>query len=512
MWHADLLGEQARLTPEREALVELATGRRLTYRQLDQRAGALAWVLRRHLGLQPGDRLAVLSSNRLEFLELFFASAKSGVVFVPVNPRLAVPEMANVLSHAQPEGLLFSEELAETALAAAEGQPIRHLLALGGGHPSRLPSLASLLPTSQPAKLPPPEGGEAPLAILYTSGTTGEPKGVVISHRMVAFNAWATAIAWELRSDDVSPIFTPLCHAGGLFAFLTPLLAVGGKVVLHVRFDPEEVWRAMAAEGCTVALGVPTLWRLLAEHPLFEKVDLSRVRWFISGGAPLPLGLIERYRERGLVLRQGYGLTEVGVNCFTMGNEDAWRKAGSVGKPMPFTRAKVVGEDGRACTVGDVGELLLAGPHVCSGYFRNPQATAEALDGEGFFHTGDLVRCDEEGFYSVVGRRKEMFISGGVNIYPAEIEAVLLTHPRVRDAAVVGVPDELWGEMGVAFVVADGQVADQELAGFLRNRMAAYKVPKAFRFVKSLPRTAYGKVLRRKLVEWFLSQGEDSQG
>lgn len=504
MWHADLLGERARLTPHREALVEVATGRRYTYHELYRRARATAAALLGGLGLQPGDRVAVLAPNRLEFLDVYFAAAAAGLVFVPINPRLALPEVTAILAHAAPQVLVFDGELASTAWEASRQAGVGQLVCLDPLPGEGVPVLSRLLEASPGELGVPTPSPEATLAILYTSGTTGTPKGVVIPHRMVAFDAWATALAWELRPEDVSPIFTPLYHAGGLSVFLAPMLAVGGKIVLHRGFDPEEVWRTIKAERCTVALGVPTIWRLLAEHPLFTQVDLSHVRWFISGGAPLPLALIETYRERGLVLRQGYGLTEVGVNCFTMTNEEAFRKAGSVGKPLPFTRAKVVGEQGQPLGPGEVGELCLAGPHVCAGYFRDPAATAAAFDEEGYFRTGDMATYDPEGFFFIVGRRKEMFISGGVNIYPAEIESLLLAHPAVADAAVVGVPDELWGEKGVAFVVPRGPVEAGTLAAFLKERIASFKVPKEFVFVEAIPRTAYGKVVRRALVERWI--------
>jgi fatty-acyl-CoA synthase len=280
--------------------------------------------------------------------------------------------------------------------------------------------------------------------------------------------------------------------------------------VLHAGFDPAEIWRTIERERCTVVLGVPTIWKLLMEAPEFAAADLSAVRWFISGGAPLPLYIIEAYQRRGVVFRQGYGLTEVGVNCFAMSNEDSSRKKGSIGRPLMFTRARLADEGGREVGVGDVGELLLAGPHVCSGYWNNPEATAAALDADGFFHTGDLARRDEEGFYTIAGRRKDMLISGGVNIYPAEIEAELLLHPGVADAAVVGVPHETWGEVGIAFVVLRnvGSATAPDLAGFLEAKLARYKLPKEFVFVEALPRTPYGKVVKGELrASWDASHG-----
>ena len=258
-------------------------------------------------------------------------------------------------------------------------------------------------------------------------------------------------------------------------------------------------------EKCTVVLGVPTIWKMLADAPEFETVDLSHVRWFISGGAPLPRHLVEVFRKRGVVMRQGYGLTEVGVNCFAMNNEEAWRKAGSIGRPLMFTEARVMDTDGKEAPVDEVGELCFRGPHVSSGYWRNPQATAGSKDKQGWFHTGDMARCDEEGFFYIAGRAKDMFISGGVNVYPAEIENVLLQHASLADAAVVGVPHSTWGEVGVAFVVAaEGEdVAAADLTEFLGSRLARYKIPKEFHVLDELPRTAYGKVVKGELVDWW---------
>ncbi|HKV10290.1 MAG TPA: AMP-binding protein, partial [Thermoanaerobaculia bacterium] len=245
--------------------------------------------------------------------------------------------------------------------------------------------------------------------------------------------------------------------------------------------------------------------KMLMEDPGFQTADLSHLRWLISGGAPLPLYLIEAYQRRGVVFKQGYGLTEVGVNCFAMTVEESVAKPGSIGKPLMFTEARLVGEDGVKVPVGEVGELLLKGPHVCKGYWHNPEATAAALDADGWFHTGDLARRDVDGFHFIAGRKKDMIISGGVNVYPAEIEGELLLHPAVKDAAVVGIPHPTWGEVGVAFVVADGELPGaDELAAFLGEKLAKYKIPREFVPVGSLPRTPYGKVVKGELRDRYL--------
>ncbi|HEY3381993.1 MAG TPA: AMP-binding protein [Vicinamibacterales bacterium] len=508
MLHADLVGERARLTPDKLALVDLRTGGRWSYEALNQRAARCAEVLRHVLGLRRGDRVALLSGNRLEFLDLFFGAVKSGIVIVPLGTRLTARELAFILRDCQPRAVFYDMPHAPVVTELAALVQTELWIALDPGTGSGSAQYADLADgVREPAAGLPPCRPEDTCCLLYTSGTTGYPKGVIIPHRMVAWNGYNTAVSWQLRDDDVTPVFTPLYHAGGLGAFLLPVLAIGGTVVLHEGFDPAEVWDTIEREGCTVVLGVPTIFRILMEAPQFRTVNLERVRYLISGGAPLPLHIIEAYQARGVVFKQGYGLTEVGVNCFAMTVADSVRKAGSVGKPMMFTEARLVDGDGAEVGVGEVGELLLRGPHVCNGYWNNPDATAAALDGDRWFHTGDLAKRDDEGFFTIAGRKKDMLISGGVNVYPAEIEAALLLHPAVADAAVVGVPHDVWGEAGIAFVVSRTSPApsDGELTSFLEGRLARYKIPKAFVAVESLPRTAYGKVIKGELRDQYLT-------
>jgi len=295
-------------------------------------------------------------------------------------------------------------------------------------------------------------------------------------------------------------------HAGGLTVFLTPLFAIGGSIVLHDGFDAAEIVQALRDHQCTIFFGVPTIFKMLFDSPEFAALDCSHLRWCASGGAPLPLQLLRAYQERGLIFRQGYGLTEVGVNCFAMSDEDSLRKSGSIGKPMMFTEAKLVNRDGDQVGTNEVGErevgeLCLRGPHVCRGYWNNPVATAQVLDSEGWFHTGDLARSDEEGFFYIAGRSKDMIISGGVNIYPAEIEKELLDHPAIAEVSVIGTTDEKWGEVPVAFVAlkSGASASGDELIAFLRPRINKIKLPRQVIFTEALPRNAYGKVLKLEL-------------
>ena len=513
MLHGDVLGERARLTPDKTALVFVPTGQRFTYRELDDRAARCARAWNAGLGLSRGDRVGILANNRVELLDAFFAAGKSGIILVPLGTRLTAHELAYIVRDSGMRGLTYGGEFAATVRELRTLVEVERWIALDDAADPSDGRWSDLL--SRTADPGPPTAckPEDVYCLLYTSGTTGKPKGVMIPHRMVAWNGYNTAICWQLREDDISPIFTPLYHAGGLGAFLLPIFAIGGTIVLHAGFDTGEIWRTMERERCTVALGVPTIYKLLMEAPEFGNVDLSSVRWLISGGAPLPLYIIEAYQRRGVVFKQGYGLTEVGVNCFAMTVEESARKQGSIGKPMMFTEARLVEGEGREVHDGEVGELLLRGPHVCLGYWHDPEATAAALDPEGWFHTGDLARRDADGFFNIAGRRKDMFISGAVNVYPAEIEGELLLHAAVKDAAVIGVPDPTWGEVGVAFVVPRGDPPTAEnLAAFLAGRLAKYKIPKQFVFIDALPRTAYGKVVKGELAARLAHRPEPEDG
>ncbi|HKO02473.1 MAG TPA: AMP-binding protein, partial [Thermoanaerobaculia bacterium] len=425
----------------------------------------------RSAGVEAGDRYGILAYNCVEFLAFFFAAAKCGAIVVPLSTRATAHELRGIVEDCAMNVLFVGEEFANIDL------------------PTRVLPLRAAEGTCDVLRSDP----ESIYCLLYTSGTTGKPKGVMLPKRQLWWNGYNTAINWGLREDDVSPIFTPLYHAGGVAAFLIPIFSIGGTIVLHKNFDANVVWQLIQRERCTVVLGVPTIWKLLMDAPGFATANLDHVRWFISGGAPLPTYIQQAYLSRGVPMKQGYGMTEVGVNCFTMTVEDAARKPGSIGTPMMFTEVRLDDSD------GEVGEMLIRGPHVSKGYWNNDEATRAAYGDDGWFRTGDLARRDADGFFYIAGRRKEMFISGGVNVYPAEIEAELVTHPLVADAAIVPVADETWGEVAVAFIV--GSAEQHELETYLATRIAKYKLPRRYIFVDALPRTPYGKVEKSKLRE-----------
>lgn len=505
---ADLLSKRAELTPDRPAMLDIHTGVEYTYRQLNERANRLANFLR-SLGVEKGDRVSILAQNSIHYVDLLYGLGKIGAILAPLNWRLTAKELTYIADDCRPKVMICGpeyvdvlaevrEELDFPIVVSIEGAAIDDAIVYEDG--------VARVDAAEPER--PMLTGEDIYCILYTSGTTGRPKGAMISHRQVLWNNINTAISWGLGADDISPVMTPMFHAGGLFIFLTPLFYVGGKILLARSFDSEVSLEFIQRERCTVVLGVPTLFQMWMKSPAFPRADFRHVRYFVSGGAPCPVSLIKAWREaKGGYLHQGYGLTEVGVNCFTMTDEESVRKVGSVGKPIFHSRMRIVDEDGRDVTRGQTGELIIYGPHVCSGYWRNPEATREALK-DGWFYTGDMARQDEEGYYYLAGRYKDMIISGGENVYAAEVESVFLEHQAVGEAALIGTPDEKWGEVGLLVVVprAGHAVTAEELIEFGRARLARYKVPKHVIFADSLPYSPYGKVMKAELREKYAIQ------
>lgn len=508
MHAADLLSKRAHLTPERIALVELETGKRYTYEKLNERANRLANFMRDELGVQPGDRVSVLAKNSIIYIDLFYGLPKIGAIFAPFNWRLTARELSYMVNDLEPKVLLVEPEFVKVVEEMKADIQVEHYVNLRGAElPGAVDYDAGLNQASGQEPMRPEMDLETPYCVLYTSGTTGNPKGAVLPHRQILFNAINSVVSWGLTEKDISPVYTPLFHAGGLFAFLTPILYVGGRIILARDFDPAASLRWIMEEGCTVILGVPTLFQMWIDSGYFEQADFSQVHFFISGGAPCPPPLMNAWREKkGIIFRQGYGLTEVGANCFSMTDEDSVPKTGSVGKPIFHSEMRIVDPESNAdLPAGDAGELLIRGPHVCSGYWRNPEATAKAIV-DGWFHTGDMAHKDEDGFFYIDGRYKDMIKSGGENIYAAEVESVLREHPTVKDAALIGKPDKTWGEVGLMIVILeDGQTTTQdELKAFCREHLAKYKVPKEFVFADDLPYSAYGKVEKLKLREKYL--------
>ena len=486
-------------TPRRIAIDD--RGCTLSYGELERRAAGLAAGLKA-AGYAAGDRIATLTGNSSDQVVLFFACAKAGLVLVPLSWRLSPRELAAQLGLADPQLLLVEDEL--DSLAAGACTLLAHrprTAALGpGGIEKSVPPPSRRMPDTVPEP-----GREVrdddPLLMVFTSGTEGTSKAAVLTHANCFWTNLSLSRTLDLGSTDVVLAVLPQFHVGGWN--IQPLLAwwTGATVVLERGFEPGRVLQLIAERGVTMLMGVPTQYLMLAEHPDFAAAQLGSLRHAVVGGAPMPAPLLRIWHRRGVALSQGYGLTEASPNVLCLANEDAARMVGYSGKPYPHVAVAVADP-----VTGDIldgaatGELLVGGPGVFAGYFRDPAATAAVLVGD-WLRTGDLVERDAEGYIRVVDRLKDIYISGGENVAPAEVEAALLSHPAVAQAAVVGVEDERWGETGVGFVVIRPGMAtdEQELLEHCAARLAHFKVPARIETVGALPRTALNKVLRARL-------------
>ena len=487
----DVVATRAALAPRRAAIEELETGRCLTYGELDARATRVAALLRCR-GVLEGDRVAILCRNRIAFWELLFGCAKAGAILVPLNWRMPPAELDQLLADCTPR-LLFhdadqSEDLADL-LHRSEA------IDLDGEYERLIDAApAGCWRSAWPA-------GDC-WYLIYTSGTTGRPKGVIYTYGMAVANLVNIGTAIGLAAGDTTLHFLPHFHTAGINLHSLPTLILGGRVLVLAGFDADTVVGLLEGRRLDTFFAVPTVYQALLEHPRFPAAGLDRVRHWGCGGAPLPDRIAEGCRVLGIRLCNGMGMTETGPTGLLLAPADAWDRIGGVGKPQLLVRARVADERGAEVADGEVGELLFAGPAVTPGYWNNVEATRAAFTDDGWLRSGDLARRDADGFYYIAGRRKEMFISGGENVYPAEIENVLAAHPSVGEAAVVPAPHERWGEVGRAFIrPAPGTPAPSvaELAAFCRTRLAPYKVPKSFEFVADFPRTPAGKVRKHLL-------------
>lgn len=479
----DWLSKWNLYSPEKIAVEDGDTGRSLTYQQFYQHSQKLAGLLAFH-GVTAGDRVALLAMNEIETFVLFFALQRLGATLVPINYRLARPEVDHILNDCQPKLVLFQRDFASVVEGRVEKSVEYSDFLASVERTKAFTDYRSMAKT--------------PALLLYTSGTTGFPKGALLSHEMLFWNSMNTTFRLNIVQDDSAVIFLPLFHTGGWNVFSTPFFHRGAKIILMKKFDADRVLQLTAEKRCSLLFGVPTTMEMMARTPGFTSVDLSQVRYAIVGGEPMSLEAIRVWNEKGVPVRQGYGLTEFGPNVFSLNEQDAVRKMGSIGFPNFFIDVKIIDEDGRELGANEIGELCLRGPMMMSGYWQNEKATAETIQ-DGWLRTGDLVRRDEEGFYYVVGRKKEMFISGGENVYPAEVEKVIRQIPSVLEVAVIGVKDEKWGEVGRAFVVAAPDVTEETIINHCLVNLAKFKVPKAVSLMKELPKGDSGKILKKVL-------------
>ena len=501
-WIGDWSGRRALLTPNREAIFDNIKKKPYTYEELDIRANKLAHVLK-DSGISKGDRVAQFSTNRIECIDLFLATGKIGAVLVPFNVRLSLQELEFLIKKTSPSAFFYEPKLESQVVEIKNKKLIDKNIVMGESSIQDDPTIQYLMNKAPNSEIDKPIiKFEDPHLILFTGGTTGLPKGAVLSHKMIYWNSINTILSWSLNSNDIQPLLFPLFHTGGWNVLLVPFYHLGAKTILMGDFNPEETLKVIDQEKCTIVIGVPTMFHAIANSPKFNSTNLKSVKTFISGGAPCPVAIMEKYWAKNKPFKMGYGLTEVGPNNFYFPENRIKEKPTSVGLPVFHCDMKIIEtQTNKMVKQGNVGELLLKGPHIFSGYWDEPDETKKTIETDGWVHTGDLAMQDEEGYFYIVGRRKEMYISGGENIYPVEIEELLFKHPAIDLAAVIGIPDEKWGEVGKAFITLKPgkNTSKEEVRNYLIERLAKYKVPKYIEIREDLPTSATGKILKREL-------------
>jgi fatty-acyl-CoA synthase len=494
-WELDWIHNRARVSPNKIAVIDENTNRTWTYAEINRRAGAASgWM--KNLGVKKGDRIALLAPNHICYLDLLLACGKIGAIFVPLNWRLSASELVVILEDCKPKLMGIHKQFHHLASEVKKQEFASFLIDDYGCYETII------------LKKEEQESGETisehdPLAMIYTGGTTGKPKGVVLSHQSIIWNAINTILSWGLTSGDITLNYMPMFHTGGLNALTIPILMAGGTVVIGTQFEPKKAAQSLNDYRCTTVLFVPTMYHQFIQTEEFKRSTFPTMEAFISGAAPCPIEVYEAFQKKGLPFKEGYGLTEAGPNNFYIHPEDAQRKRGSVGKPMLFNSVKIIQASGQEAGVNEVGELLVKGKHGFSFYWNNQAAVDETVK-DGWIHTGDLARKDEEGYYYIVGRKKEMIITGGENVYPLEVEQWLAAHPNIDEAAVLGLPDEKWGEIVAGFVVlksAASKIGEEELKVYCEMKLGRYKIPKRFLFLDVLPKTDVGKIDKKKLRE-----------
>ena len=507
------VAKRAALQPNHEAIVDVASGKRLTYSALDARCNRLGNGLL-DAGLKSGERVATLMLNSAEFVEIFFGGARVGAVIVPLNWRLVADELAFILTDSGAEtlvfGTAFAEVVADLHARGDAGTKLRTWIHVGddADRPEFARSYEAMLAAQSEDAPAVGASDDDLLFIMYTSGTTGLPKGAMHSHNTALWSSLTGLVTADIRWDDRYLICLPLFHVGALQPLFSSIHR-GGTVVIMAAFDPSRIWDVYGEEKITVTLAVPAMLKFMLTTYDAGAHDVSHLRWIMSGAAPVPVNLIETYAGMGIEIHQVYGLTEsCGPGCL-ISPDEAIERAGSTGKAFFHTDVKVVDSEGNEVGANETGEVLVRGPHIMLGYWNRPEATAETIV-DGWLHTGDIAMIDGDGYIYIRDRIKDMIISGGENVYPAEIENVLAAHDGIKDVAVIGIPSANWGESPLAIVVKrDESLGAEAVLAFCKGKLAPFKQPKGVEFIAVIPRNPTGKVLKRVLREQFPGPAAD---
>jgi fatty-acyl-CoA synthase len=504
---ADWITKWAKIQPEKIAIISEDIP--YSYLDINKNINRLSNLFL-YLGIKRGDRVAVLMRNSRQYIEIFFALSRVGGILVPLNWRLALPELEFIINDSGAGIIIFDYEFMENAEKLRDIVPLHTHIACASGKDIKgkeTPSWAidyinyvKRFPETQP-DLSWSAGDDDPHILMYTSGTTGLPKGAVLSHRKTFFNVLNAGIYYDMTKSDIGIVVRPLFHSGGLIVEMAPVIYRGGTVIIQRKFQPEDILKIIEKYRVTVLELPAVIYNFILNECRIEEYDLSSLKCCFTGGERVPVTLLKAYAEKGLTLSQVYGLTEAST-LFWLPMENAIEKMGSVGQPVMHSEVGIFDENGMPVKTGEIGEVVVKGPIVMNGYWNRDDLTDEVIK-DGWFYTGDLARIDEDGFVYIVDRKKDMFISGGENVYPAGIEKILLSHQAVTDAAVVGVPDEKWGEVGKAFIVVRNgySITTDEIYQLLQDKLAKYKIPKYIEFVEKLPKTASGKIKKLLLKE-----------
>ncbi|MBP2550549.1 fatty-acyl-CoA synthase [Neorhizobium galegae] len=499
----DPVGYRARVSPERVATRLLPEGKTLTYAQLDDRiARCAAFLFEKFQARGEGFRVAGLGRNSVDLLVMAFACQRIRAIFVPLNWRLGIGELTGIVADCTPELVVYETEFEAAAQALKNAAPHLAILPYLGGDGSLDARLAQTAPMKRLRG-----DADKPAILLYTSGTTGTPKGVILTRRNLFYSAVNFSFVGEVVPGSVTFCDLPFFHTIGLVAIARTTLMMGGTLVISDRFLPERTIACLNDDeiGVTHYFAVPQMASILRDQKGYSPERMARLKAIFIGGAPLPPPLVDAYLKDGVALVNGYGMSEAGtVMHMPLDETEIARRHGSVGFPAPLIEVKICDEEGRHCDSGEIGELWIRGPSVSPGYWQKPEQTAAAFV-DGWFRTGDMVRCDEDGFHVIADRLKDMYISGGENVYPAEVEAAIGSHPAVGEVAVIGVADDRWGEVGAAFIVRrpDVNLDAETVKAHCGERLAAYKRPTHVIFVDAIPRNAAGKPMKHVLrAEW----------
>lgn len=515
-WIGDYLSSRSKINGKSVAIYDIDEDVNYTYEDLNNRANSFANYLSCELDIKKGDRIAYISRNRVELIDGYYGTGKLGAIMIPYNSRLSSHELELLIKSETPKVIFYEDIFEDSILDIKDKINVEHYIVLKNENKNSYKiDYENIINYDNSPIFCEELDFEDTHLIIHTGGTTGLPKGAMISHRAELFNAMNEICTWGINYEDSAHIILPLFHTGGWNLLTLPILHAGGKILINKQFDPKLTLEIAEKEKPTFLFGAATIFRMMSDLPEFEGADLSSLKWIMAGAAPTPINIMERFWNKGLKFVLGYGMTEAGPNNLSgavqfMTDSEMREKYASVGKPMYLALAKIVDEDGKEVGANQVGELIWSGPQMFSGYWGNEKETKETLK-DGWVYSGDMAKVDEDGYYYIVGRKKNMYISGGENVFPPEIEKEIYKIPEINEVCVFGVKDDIWGEVGKAVISLKPNmtISKDEIISKLKANLASYKVPKYIKVVDDIPKNNVGKIVIAKIVELYGTNNDD---